>query len=80
MAGVEGAQVPMENTERSERMKTGWWVFLGLAVVTAIEIWLGSSVQGTLGYLTVTSLVKAGLIVYYFMHVTQAWHGKGERE
>lgn len=80
MADAEGVQELMEDTERVKRMRTGWWVFLGLAVVTTVEIWLSSAVRGTLAYLTLTSLVKAALIAYYFMHVTQAWRGEAKRE
>lgn len=59
--------------------RTGWWVFLALAAVTGFEFWLSSATQGTLIYLSITSLVKASLIVYYFMHVAQLWQGEADR-
>ena len=70
----------MSEENQNSKLSIGWWVFLGLAFVTAIEFWLSSSGGGSLGYLTFTSLVKAALIVHYFMHVSQSWRGKAERE
>jgi hypothetical protein len=70
----------MNEEKQSSKVAIGWWIFLGLALVTAIEFWLSSSGAGSLGYLTVTSLVKAALIVHFFMHVSQSWRGKAERE
>jgi heme/copper-type cytochrome/quinol oxidase subunit 4 len=48
-------------------------VIAGLAALTAVEFWLSSAIQSALPYLTFIALVKAGLIVYYFMHVSQVW-------
>ncbi len=53
-------------------MRLGWVVLVGLALLTVAEfgivIWLGS---GVLPYLAVIALFKAGLILYYFMHIGQ---------
>jgi hypothetical protein len=57
---------------KEEYMRLGWVVFVGLALLTVAEfgivIWLGS---GILPYLAVIVLFKAGLILYYFMHIGQ---------
>ncbi|MDX1600510.1 MAG: cytochrome C oxidase subunit IV family protein [Anaerolineales bacterium] len=70
----------MPEHERSTQMRTGWWVFIGLAALTGLEYWLSVALQGTLPYLTVTGVLKAALIVIYFMHVSQIWNPEGKRE
>lgn len=70
----------MAEHDRSTRMRTGWWVFIGLAVLTGLEYWLSIALQGTLPYLTVTGVLKAALIVVYFMHVSQIWNPEAKGE
>jgi caa(3)-type oxidase subunit IV len=60
----------VENS-KSKRFRIGWLVFLGLAVFTVAEFVIGVYVAGALPYLLLTALIKAGLIVYYFMHISQ---------
>lgn len=58
---------PNDNMEAKKQnaFRTGFYVFLGLALLTLIEFGLaGASVA-----LFVIGLGKAGLIVYYFMHI-----------
>ncbi len=70
----------METSHRTRRLRTGWLVFAGLAVLTAIEYVLSLSLRPNTPYLAVTALVKAGLIVAYFMHVAQLWRAEGGHE
>lgn len=70
----------METADRNRRLRTGWLVFIGLAVLTAIEFVLSLAVRPNTPYLAVTALVKAGLIVAYFMHVAQLWRPEGGHE
>lgn len=60
----------MEKPNRN-RFQIGWWVFVGLAILTVIEFVLGAYVERALTYLIFTALIKAGLIIYYFMHISQ---------
>lgn len=60
----------MENL-KNKRFRIGWLVFLGLAVFTVAEFVIGAYVAGALPYLLITALIKAGLIIYYFMHISQ---------
>jgi len=60
----------MENS-KSNRFRIGWLVSLGLAVLTVAEFVIGAYIAGALPYLLITALIKAGLIVYYFMHLSQ---------
>lgn len=63
----------MPSSTQTSRKRTGWLVIAGLAVLTGVEFWLSSAVRPALPYLTFIALVKAGLIIYYFMHVAQVW-------
>lgn len=70
----------MAEEDRPQRVRTGWWVFFGLAALTGLEFWLSVAVEGTLPYLTLTGVLKAGLIVVYFMHIAQIWNPEAKRE
>jgi len=49
-------------------------VFIALVVATAIEYVVPLAIdQGAVPYLEVLGLVKAGLILYYFMHLAHLW-------
>lgn len=63
---------------KASKLRLGWIVIGGLALLTAIEYWVAVSIHSNpLPYLAVIALVKAWLIVQYFMHVAQLWHGEG---
>jgi cytochrome c oxidase subunit IV len=67
-----------EKDER-QRARTGWWVFAGLAVLTAAEFALSAIVRPALPWLILTAILKAGLIVIFFMHIGQLRHqGRAE--
>jgi len=63
--------------KRAEAYREGILTFIGLAVLTAIEfaasVWLGSLVL-----LFITALLKAALIIQYFMNVSRVWKQEGE--
>ncbi len=59
---------------------TGWKVFAWLAVLTIVEYVIAITVGPNLPALAVMGVVKAALIVNYFMHITRAWRGAGEEE
>lgn len=65
--------------DRTARASIGWVVFFALAVFTAVEFGIGALVRPSAPYLTATALVKAALIVYYFMHVAQLWKREAGR-
>ncbi len=64
--------------EGSGRVRTGWVVFLWLAVLTAVEFVVAVTVDANLPIMVVIALLKAGLIVYYFMRVRRIWRGEEE--
>lgn len=67
----------MENLEnrKATRLRLGWLVFIGLAVFTAAEFYASQSVAGVLLLLIIIALIKAGLIVHYFMHLSNIRQG-----
>ncbi len=63
---------------KAAKLRLGWMVIAGLGVLTAVEYWIAVSVHSSpLPYLTIVALIKAWLILQYFMHVRQLW---GEEE
>ncbi|MEW6240795.1 MAG: cytochrome C oxidase subunit IV family protein [Chloroflexota bacterium] len=63
----------MTSSTQRDRKRTGWLVIAGLAALTAAEFWLSSVVRPALPYLAFTALLKAALIIYYFMRISQLW-------
>lgn len=64
---------------KAAKLRLGWIVIGALGVLTIVEYWVAISVHSTpLPYLAVIAVVKAWLIVQYFMHVAQVWRsGEG---
>lgn len=62
---------------RKAAYRRGILVFVGLAILTALEFWVASVAGGSPVFLFIIVLVKAGLIVQYYMHLGQLW---GEEE
>lgn len=64
----------MEDSKSTKKaaQRIGIYVFIGLMLLTLFEfivsVWLNSTVG-----LFITMLLKAALIVYYFMHVYRLW-------
>ena len=59
-----------------ETLKTGWIVIGALAVMTLAEFIVAVAVDDTFLLFTlllITALVKAWLIIQYFMHFGQLW-------
>jgi cytochrome c oxidase subunit 4 len=58
--------------QRVASYRRGIMVFLGLVVLTALELVIALS-TGNLVPLLLVAMVKAGLILYFFMHITTVW-------
>lgn len=52
------------------------WVFIALAVLTIIEYFAGIYVQSPV-LLFILALIKAALIVQFFMHIYRLWREEG---
>lgn len=62
---------------RKVAYRLGVYVLIGLAVLTALEFLVASLLEGSVVFLFVLALAKAGLILQYFMHLNRVW---GEEE
>ena len=69
----EAGQVRPPTSGMTRALRTGWIVFLVLAVLTAVEFLVAVTVTTNLPALLVMALMKAGLIMYYFMHLLRVW-------
>jgi cytochrome c oxidase subunit IV len=56
--------------------RQGIYVFVALALLTALEYWVSQAVGGRPTPLILIALVKAGLIVQYFMHIYRLWRAE----
>ena len=57
---------------KNEAQRLGVYVFIGLMILTLLEFAVSVYLNSTVG-LFITMLLKAALIVYYFMHVFRLW-------
>ncbi|MDX1417891.1 MAG: cytochrome C oxidase subunit IV family protein [Candidatus Promineifilaceae bacterium] len=60
------------NDLKKKAFRLGWIIFIALLVLTAIEFFVGVFMN-SIALLLAISLVKAALIVYYFMHIYRLW-------
>jgi cytochrome c oxidase subunit 3 len=60
----------MEHTSKSSALGLGLTVFIFLAVLTGLEFFIALAVKSTL-LLVLVALIKAGLVFYFYMHITR---------
>jgi len=60
--------------------RSGWRVFAGLAIVTLVEYAVAIAFSFNLFFLTQIAVLKAGLIVVYFMRIGRAFEGAEKEE
>jgi heme/copper-type cytochrome/quinol oxidase subunit 4 len=60
--------------KRSSALRTTLMVLIALVALTAVEFWVSSLETPTVALLII-SLVKASLILYYFMAIGDLWSG-----
>ena len=58
---------------KASAQRTGLYVFLALLVLTIAESIIGGLETPITVLLLIIALVKAALIVYFFMHVYRLW-------
>jgi len=56
--------------------RTGILVILVLAVLTAFEFWLAHQ-YSDVTFLMMIAAVKAGFVIWFFMHVKRLWSVEG---
>jgi heme/copper-type cytochrome/quinol oxidase subunit 4 len=62
--------------KRSAAYSQGIWVGLGLAVLTVIEFVISQAMTNGGVFLILIALIKAVVIIYYFMHVYRLWQAE----
>lgn len=61
------------NDKKKADYRQGFYVFVVLALLTAVELVIAIYLDNPAVPLIIVSLVKAGLIVQYFMHIYRLW-------
>ncbi len=69
---MAGKEILSVNDLRKKAFRQGWIIFIALLVLTAVEFVVGVYMNSMV-LLLVIALVKAALIVYYFMHIYRPW-------
>lgn len=69
-----------QTSNKKARMRVGWITFTALTVLTIVEFVISMYLKPSTPYLIATSLIKAWLIVSYFMHVTQIWQREDDHK
>ncbi|GAB4513151.1 MAG: hypothetical protein Kow0047_24670 [Anaerolineae bacterium] len=64
---------PDQLRARNREYRRGLIVIVALGILTAVEYWIAVGMEGNLGYLALVAVVKAGLIIAYFMKIAQLW-------
>ena len=62
-----------QDSGRSARLTLMIASLVGLAVLTALEFAVASLLEGSVVFLFVLALVKAGVILQYYMHMDRVW-------
>ncbi len=63
--------------QKSAAYRKGILVMVVLAVLTALEFWVATAAGGSVAFLFIIALIKAGLIVQYYMHLESVWSEEG---
>lgn len=77
---MDASQLPPAEPEdekasaaRKSAYRQGILVLLALAVLTGVEFWIAAAAGGSIVFLFILALAKAGLILQYYMHLGHLW-------
>jgi len=62
---------PREGRRAAYRL--GFLVLVGLAVLTGLEFVIAAVTNGSAVFLFIIGLIKAGIILQYYMHIRNVW-------
>jgi cytochrome c oxidase subunit 4 len=62
--------------KKTAAYRQGVMVFVGLAVLTIAEFFVSAATDGSAVLLLIIALVKAGIIVNFFMHIYRLWRAE----
>ncbi len=69
----------MNQKKPISELRRGVYVFAALAVLTALEYWLGTSEYPAI-FLWAIAILKVALVVVYFMHFGRLFSAEGGHE
>jgi heme/copper-type cytochrome/quinol oxidase subunit 4 len=64
---------PTQPQKKTAAFRRGVVTFVILAVLTVVELWVSTATTGSPVFLFIIALAKAGLILWYFMHIFSLW-------
>ena len=67
----------MEHSNKAAVLNQGVVIFVFLAVLTALEFFVAIAI-GAIALLIVMAIVKVGLVIYYYMHITKLNEDSGD--
>ena len=74
---VDAEVLEARQKKRTAAYRQGFLIFVGLAILTALEFWVATAAGGSVAFLFIIALVKAGVIIQYYMHLESVWSGEG---
>jgi cytochrome c oxidase subunit 4 len=74
---VDAELLEARRKEKSAAYRRGFLVFVGLAALTSLEFWVATAAGGSVAFLFIIALVKASVIVQYYMHLENVWSEEG---
>ena len=66
-------ETKVDNASYKKDWRYGWIIFVALLVLTIFEYFLGIQEHASAVALFIVALIKAALIVQFFMHVYRLW-------
>lgn len=72
---AHGSETAQSNELKGHALRRGVNVIVALGILTAVEFLVAVTMSGNplLAILTAVAVIKAGLILQYFMHSAQLW-------
>lgn len=74
---VDAELLEARRKEKSAAYRKGILVLVVLAALTALEFWVATAAGGSVAFLFIIALIKAGVIVQYYMHLDSVWSEEG---
>jgi len=65
---------PAPQKSRANLYVRSFITFVALAILTAVEFAVATHTNGSVAFLFILAVLKAALIVDYFMHVSHLWN------
>jgi heme/copper-type cytochrome/quinol oxidase subunit 4 len=67
------SEVNRARAARRSAYRQGFLVLVGLAILTALEFVVAGVTGGSPVFLFILALLKAGIILQYYMHIRSLW-------